>query len=484
MSEEQEMLDSHVDRKTVTNLSIFLVIFASSIKFIMVFFTKSLSYTAEFIDSIIDITAVFITFLALRESEKPADFKHMYGHEKINSFAALFQGQLILGMYGYILYSAIRQLFSVGDYQTENTQMAAYSLLIIVVVVFIVSQKIINIGKKTQNSLIIAQGVNFRGDFYRNITVIVGLIVVSFGYNLIDLLLALIFSLISIYGAFQVIVQSFNELTDANVITHDDIEKLEFNIKKIPNVKTVDLKIRTVARNLDAIINIFAERTPTGRHTNRITREVEGIVENQFNSFSCNTYIVFQSGRKRTSSFDDTGSSILTIIKNTSALTPNVQNVHNITVEFFGDGVLLQYHIDFNPDMLIGDAHTITTKLDSRITSEVQSLFPALEGIEIVSHLEPAGLKLKKHSHPIHHELPPNLKELLVETIHEMDDVGAIKDHLVQQEPDGIHLALTLLLDPEKSVWEVHGITKRVENALYLKIPTLRRCTIHVEPLP
>ncbi|MHA1618635.1 MAG: cation transporter, partial [Promethearchaeota archaeon] len=78
----------------VTWLSIFLVVLVFAIKLVVSFFTKSLSFLVELSDSILDLIAVSITFIALKESQKEPDFEHLYGHHKINSFAAFLQGLL------------------------------------------------------------------------------------------------------------------------------------------------------------------------------------------------------------------------------------------------------------------------------------------------------------------------------------------------------------------------------------------------------
>ena len=204
-----------------------MVILVLLIKISISFITDSLSFFAELSDSIIDFIAVFITFIALKESRRDADFNHMFGHYKINSFAGLLQGLLIIGLYLLVIIKSIEKLVSNSIETPRNNLWVALSLVLTLGLVFGVSWKILQIGKKYKNALIIAQGTNFRGDFYRNITVIIGLIIMNFGLPIIDVILAILFSLKSIFEGFKIVKQCFLELTDANIISQEKIEKVK-----------------------------------------------------------------------------------------------------------------------------------------------------------------------------------------------------------------------------------------------------------------
>ena len=217
----------------------------------------SLSFFTELSDSIIDFIAVSITFIALKESRKDADFNHMFGHYKINSFAGLLQGFLIIGLYVLVIVKSIEKLLSNSLETPKNNLWVAFSLVLTLGLVFAVSRKILQIGKKYKNALIIAQGTNFRADFYRNITVIIGLLVMNFGLPIIDVIIAIIFSLISIREGFKIIKQCFLELTDANIISQDKIEKVKEEITNIGGIKNLDsIKIRTTGNLLDTLVTI------------------------------------------------------------------------------------------------------------------------------------------------------------------------------------------------------------------------------------
>ena len=92
MPESKSSADNNArGERLVYIVSVLNVLFALLIKTGLAIISDSLILYGEFVDALSDIAVVFITFIALKESSKPADLRHMYGQYKINSFAALIQ---------------------------------------------------------------------------------------------------------------------------------------------------------------------------------------------------------------------------------------------------------------------------------------------------------------------------------------------------------------------------------------------------------
>ena len=111
----------------------------------------------------------------------------------------------------------------------DRSDIGVWALVILTAVSLVSSSIIISYGKKKKNLLIISQGENFRGDFLRNISQILGLVLITFGFGVLDPIIALIFSIRSIIVGYKIIKQSYDELTDSSNILEDDIKKLEFD---------------------------------------------------------------------------------------------------------------------------------------------------------------------------------------------------------------------------------------------------------------
>lgn len=65
---------------------------------------------ASAIDSLLDFIVSLLNLFALKESEKPADKEHNYGHGKAEAIAALIEGIIIAGSGIFIIFSSVKKL--------------------------------------------------------------------------------------------------------------------------------------------------------------------------------------------------------------------------------------------------------------------------------------------------------------------------------------------------------------------------------------
>ena len=471
------------EEKTVGKLSIILVFTVFFIKVTIGFITDSLLFFTELSDSLIDFIAVIITYFALKESRKEADFQHMFGHYKINSFAGLLQGFLIIGLYLLIIVKSVQKLILGPLEPPKNSIYAVISLMIILGFVFVISQKILKIGKKHQNALIIAQGINFRSDFYRNIVVIVGLVMVAvFNITLIDIILAMIFSIKSIYDALKIIKQCFYELTDANAIPREKIERLMEQIENLNKIKKLDsVKIRTTGKFLDALIILTLKIEDSMLNVDIVSQKIRRLVNSNFPDFTCNTIIEIQSekiGDEKNLEY------LLEAIKliGEDSSKDEYSNMHNITIDHFSDKILIQFHVDMDPEMSLENAHEIVSKLENQIESKVDEIFGENKFSEVISHIEPREPLRKIHSHSIVRTPQEEIINEIKRIVLKINKIQGIHDIKIQQEPDGIYLTIILLISSETKIKEVHHLTEQASNALFSSIKNLKRCHIHAEP--
>lgn len=470
------------EEQRVTRLSIILVILVFSVKVTVSFFTQSLSFLVELSDSIIDLIAVSITFFALKESQKKPDFEHMYGHYKINSFAAFLQGLLILVLYGGLLYNAIRNWVLGTLIQPENTLLGGIALFFVIFIVFTFSQKIIQIGKVTKNQLIIAQGVNFRGDFYRNITVIVTLVVTSIGIPYIDSIVAITFSLKSIYEGLKILYNSYNELIDTNLISESQYKQLEAKLTLLPGVKQIeDLKIRTVGNNLDLSMGVEVDTDQSSEMSDRMTMRMRHIIETEFSDYECNTVIYTLSSQNPNNLANS--EIILEIIRKSASGIQNISNVHNISIDQFQDEYLIQMHVDIPGTMNLKEGHSLISKYENEISEKVLEIIGNETQIEIISHLEPIHEAKRIHSHHVLKSVSVDMEKEAYAIIKRNEGVQDVLNLRILDEPEGIYLSCTLKLYEDLSITQTHAITESVEFDLFSKFPRMEHCTIHAEPI-
>ncbi len=469
----------------VTRIAAIHVVLIFAIKLIVSFFSQSLSFFAELTDSILDFVALLITYIGLKESRKIADYRHMFGHYKINSAAGFGQALLIIGMYAYIFFSATETLIMViyfgAAYQLQNALLQAIVLIVILGIVFFDSSYIIKIGKRQNNGLIIAQGQNFRGDLYRNISIVVGLIIMTFGFSILDLILAMVFSIRSVIVGGKLMRKSLSELIDSNVVQQDALEEVENKIKKLPDVKRLDLfAIRTQGNNLDCHVTIRVDTSISIFGGNLISDEIRKIIQTRFEpNFKCNIIIQFNPEKLLKPIDLDY---IFEFIRDICSKEQRISNVHKVSIDEYHDHILVQYHFNLDATMRLSEGHKIASELEHIIYAQLQNQIKNDKKIQVISHLEPAMPETKIHSHSVQRPVSESLKNQIISIINKIPNVKGIKDLQAQEESEGIYIVITIYMDPNKTIEESHEITVQIESIILQEIPKLTRILIHVEP--
>jgi len=72
--------------------------------------SNSLGLLSSSLNTLVDFISSILMFFAVRESSKPPDEEHMYGHEKFESAAAIAEALLLLVGCSWIVYHAVERL--------------------------------------------------------------------------------------------------------------------------------------------------------------------------------------------------------------------------------------------------------------------------------------------------------------------------------------------------------------------------------------
>lgn len=209
-------------------------------------YTGSLVVALSAWDSTMDMMVSLVNRKIVKFSRLDADYNHPYGHGRVESIAALGQGCLIIGGAIGIIVSSIRQIY---DNYNENIPLnfhADWKQVVFFVfaagVSFFVTRMLKSNGNKLNSPALLADSEHYKVDLVTNITSGVAiLVVILVGNPILDPIIAFIFALYIIYGAFGLVKTSINELMD-----HDISE--EIKLKAQTKVKETDNRIIDVHR--------------------------------------------------------------------------------------------------------------------------------------------------------------------------------------------------------------------------------------------
>ena len=175
-------------------LTLIVILFQSSLKLVGVLITGSLSFLSETADTFTDILFVSITLYSLYQSQKPADYEHMYGHSKIDSISGLIQGIILMNVYIILIYTAIQTIIT-SRFDVLNPEIGLILLLISFLVNLFFSRILISKGRQQKSLTMEIQGLNLFQDSMRAIVVFLSFIFAYFDIIFIDPILSIILSI-------------------------------------------------------------------------------------------------------------------------------------------------------------------------------------------------------------------------------------------------------------------------------------------------
>lgn len=182
----------------------------------------SVGVLSEAIHSGLDLVAAVIAFFAVRQSAKPADEHHKYGHGKFENLAAIIEALLIVVAALAILYHAIPKLTQ-KHIEIEALGLGMVIMAISGVTNWIVSSKLMKVAKETDSPALEADALHLRTDVYTSLGVLVSIILIKLtGLTIIDPLVGIIVTLFILKAAYDLLRESLANMLDTRLPPEDE----------------------------------------------------------------------------------------------------------------------------------------------------------------------------------------------------------------------------------------------------------------------
>ena len=172
-------------------ISLAVILSAFVVEFVFGIISNSLALLTDSIHALLDSFVTAILLLAARFAIKPPDAEHTYGHGKVESLGGLIGGIAIFLIACFFIFEAIVKIQSPTHIPITGTlalAAAAYTICTDVFRIVLLKKAIAKVG-----------GTTIKADFYHalldlgsTIVVIVGIILVTFGFEHGDFFAALV----------------------------------------------------------------------------------------------------------------------------------------------------------------------------------------------------------------------------------------------------------------------------------------------------
>ena len=236
---------------------------------------------ASTVDSFLDILASSINFFSLRESAKPPDAEHRYGHGKIESLAAMFQACIIFGSALFIMYQAI--LHFIEGTHIQRLEEGIIVMLISTVTSIYIAHKLKKVGNETDSTVLQTDALHYTTDIYQNIGIVLTITVIYFtGWQIIDTIVGLTIGIYIIFQVWKIFKKAVDCLMDHELPekTKEKIHRIIISHSKVNDYH--NLRTRKAGETIFINFDLVLSSKMKLAEAHDISHQVEALIHHKF----------------------------------------------------------------------------------------------------------------------------------------------------------------------------------------------------------
>jgi cation diffusion facilitator family transporter len=236
---------------------------------------------ADGINSTSDVAYGIVVKIFMGISSKPADQEHPYGHDRLESIAAVVVGAFVITTAITIFWSSIGSVYDLLSHGSDSTgasQLALWIALCTIMVKIWLSLWTRKIGRQTNNNVLLALAADHRNDIFSALAATVGIIFGRLGYLFVDPLAGGVVSIIILLTGVEIIRESAADLM--NTLPGKKLtEEIRTKLQEMGEVLDVE-EIHGHRFGLYMVVNITIGVSPdlTVAEGDRIATQVEELL--------------------------------------------------------------------------------------------------------------------------------------------------------------------------------------------------------------
>jgi cation diffusion facilitator family transporter len=178
--------------------------------------TGSASILSEAAHSATDLVASVVALVAVRGSISPPDESHNYGHGRFENIASVFEGVILLGVGGWVIFGAINSILNGAELELLGLGIGV--MAVSALANLFVSRWLLRVARETDSRALEAEGYNLRTDVWGAAGVALGLVAaLATGWAVLDPIIAALIGLVILWTALRLISRSTRVLLDESL---------------------------------------------------------------------------------------------------------------------------------------------------------------------------------------------------------------------------------------------------------------------------
>ena len=233
----------------IINVVLLVVKFAAGI------FGHSAAMIADAVHSLTDFATDVVVLIFVHLGNKPADRDHDYGHGKYETLATAIIGTSLLAVGVLIFCSGAGKTWRViqGEMLPSPGKVALVAAVASIVLKEWAYRFTVKVGKRCQSEAVVANAWHHRSDALSSVGTMIGVggaILLGNRWTVLDPLASIVVSLFIVRAAWQLMMESMKELTEASLSDEDEAVIMHIAVSE-PGVSEVhNLRTRRVGNRI------------------------------------------------------------------------------------------------------------------------------------------------------------------------------------------------------------------------------------------
>jgi cation diffusion facilitator family transporter len=206
-------------------------------------FGHSSALLADGINSTSDVAYGIVMWLFMRMSGKPADKDHPYGHDQMESIAAVVVGAFVVSTGIAIFWNSVDAVYTMINSEEGGGSGAAIITFWVAILTICIKIALTiwtrRIGNQTKNSAVIALAHDHCNDVFASAAAAIGIFGGRMGYPWVDPLAGAVVSLIILRTGWEILRSSTDDLMDT-IPGKSLAEQIHALLTSVEGVKTIE----------------------------------------------------------------------------------------------------------------------------------------------------------------------------------------------------------------------------------------------------
>lgn len=221
-----------------------------------------------------DIITTIVAYIGFHFSQKPDDFDHPLGYGRVEALSGLIIVAFLVLIAWEIIEKALKQIMFNQALKAPDFSVALMAVVGIIIN-FIVSYYIINVGNKIKSPAIVADGYHQKTDIFSSIVILIGVFVSNMGYPILDPIIAIVIGVLIIRTAYILGVMNINHVM-GKIPSREFIKDIKNIAESIPqSYNAHDIKVDYFGNYAVVSLHIQLDGNLILKESHRIAHEVQ-----------------------------------------------------------------------------------------------------------------------------------------------------------------------------------------------------------------